>query len=329
MTVLFLILALGLILFSAELFTNGVEWLGRRYDLGEGAVGSILAAVGTALPETLVPIIAIVFTGGAAADQVGVGAILGAPFMLSSLAMLVTGTAVIVFWLRGRRSREVVVNEPIMRRDLSHFMIAYALAMGAGFLHVQLLNWFLSGALLVFYGYYVWETMQSEGDLGGETKPLYFHRHPVMPHRHRIFLQIGVAIAGIVVGAEVFVEQVQVLSETLGASPLLVSLLVTPIATELPEKFNSVLWIRQRKDTLALGNITGAMVFQSTFPVSIGLIFTSWHLDQIGLVSGILALISGMVFYLTLRIRHKLTWWSLGGAGSMYAVYLVYVFLYR
>ena len=167
-----------------------------------------------------------------------------------------------------------------MRRDLSHFMIAYALAMGAGFLHVQLLNWFLAAALLVFYGYYVWETMQSEGDLGGETKPLYFHRHPVMPHRHRIFLQIGVAIAGIVVGAEVFVEQVQVLSETLGASPLLVSLLVTPIATELPEKFNSVLWIRQRKDTLALGNITGAMVFQSTFPVSIGLIFTSWHLND-------------------------------------------------
>ena len=32
-----------------------------------------------------------------------------------------------------------------------------------------------------------------------------------------------------------------------------------------------------------------------------------------------------MVFYLTLRVRHTLTWWSLGGAGSMYAVYLVYV----
>ena len=60
------------------------------------------------------------------------------------------------------------------------------------------------------------------------------------------------------------------LSETLGAAPLIMSLLITPIATELPEKFNSVLWIRQRKDTLALGNITGAMVFQSTFPVSVG-----------------------------------------------------------
>jgi cation:H+ antiporter len=292
-------------------------------------VGSVLAAVGTALPETLVPIIAIVFSSGAAAEEVGIGAILGAPFMLSSLAMFVTATAVVVFTLRKRRSLDVVVNEKVMRRDLSHFLVAYGIAMAAGLLDLGRLDWLLAAGLLAFYGYYVWETMRDEGDLGGDTKPLYFHRHPEMPHRHRIFLQIGAAIVGIIVGAQVFVVQVQALSESLGASALLISLLVTPIATELPEKFNSVLWIRQRKDTLALGNITGAMVFQSTFPVSIGLVFTAWQLTTDGLVSGVLALISGTVFYLTLRLKHGLTWWSLGGAGSMYFVFLVYVFFVR
>jgi len=107
---------------------------------------------------------------------------------------------------------------------------------------------------------------------------------------------------------------------------VLLALVIAPIATELPEKFNSVLWIRQRKDTLALGNITGAMVFQSTFPVSIGLVFTSWQLTGDALVAGLLALVSGTVFYTTLRVRHTLTWWSLGGAGSVYFIYLVYVF---
>jgi cation:H+ antiporter len=68
------------------------------------------------------------------------------------------------------------------------------------------------------------------------------------------------------------------------------------------------------------------MVFQSTFPVSIGLAFTTWQLDTAGLVSGLLALVSGTVFYVTLRVRHTLTWWSLGGAGSVYVAYLVYVF---
>jgi cation:H+ antiporter len=326
MAELLLIIALAVILLSAELFTNGVEWFGRRYELGEGAVGSILAAVGTALPETLIPIIAILFGSTAASEDVGIGAILGAPFMLSSLAMVVTASAVVVYTWRRRRSLDVTVNEGIMRRDLSHFLIAYGLAMAAGLIHLRALHYVLAAALLAFYAYYVWETMHAEGDLGDDTKPLYFHRHPEMPHRHRIFLQIGVAILGIVLGAEIFVREVTVLAETLGAAPLVVSLLITPIATELPEKFNSVLWIRQRKDTLALGNITGAMVFQSTFPISVGLVFTTWQLTTTGLVSGVLALISGTVFYLTLRFRHTLTWWSLGGAGSVYFAYLVYVF---
>jgi cation:H+ antiporter len=324
-----LIAALALILISAELFTNGVEWFGRRYELGEGAVGSVLAAVGTALPETLIPIIAIVFTGTAASEQVGVGAILGAPFMLSSLAMLVTGVAVVVFALRRRRPLAVTVNEPVMRRDLSHFLIAYAVAMLSGLIGGRAFHYAIAAALIVFYGYYVWETLRSEGDLGEDMRPLYFHRHPEMPHRYRIFLQIGVALAGIILGAQIFVHAVEAVSTSLGANPLLVSLLITPIATELPEKFNSVLWVRQSKDTLALGNITGAMVFQSTFPVSIGLVFTTWKLDQIGLVSGVLALISGLVFYLTLRIRHTLAWWSLAGAGSMYCVYMIYIFVLR
>jgi cation:H+ antiporter len=326
MTVVTLILALLIILASAELFTNGVEWFGRRFELGEGAVGSVLAAVGTALPETLVPIIAIIFTHGAASHEIGIGAILGAPFMLASLAMFVTGAAIIIYALRGRRSRAVTINEKVMRRDLSHFLIAYTAAMAIGMTNLHHTKWVLSPLLLIFYGYYVYETMKSEGDLSEDMKPLYFHRHPVMPHKWRIFVQLGVALGGIIGGAQLFVGAVGDLSATLGASPLLISLLVTPIATELPEKFNSVLWIRARKDTLALGNITGAMVFQSTFPVSVGLLFTNWELTRTGLVSGLLALVSGLVLYLTLRIKHTMTWWSIAGAGSMYAVYMVYVF---
>jgi len=49
---------------------------GKKLDLSEGAVGSVLAAVGTALPETLIPIIAIVFAGDAAGHEIGIGAIL-------------------------------------------------------------------------------------------------------------------------------------------------------------------------------------------------------------------------------------------------------------
>src|SRR5947209_11103809 len=106
-----LALSLAIILGGCDLFTNGVEWAGKKLRLSEGAVGSVLAAVGTCLPETLIAILAIVFgerSGGG--DAVGIGAILGAPLMLSTLAFFITGAAVIIFSMRGTRGRRMRVN---------------------------------------------------------------------------------------------------------------------------------------------------------------------------------------------------------------------------
>ena len=80
---LLLLISFAIILSGALLFTNAVEWLGHRLQLGEGAVGSLLAAVGTAMPETLIAIVALLdATEGA--DQVAIGAIVGAPFLLGT-----------------------------------------------------------------------------------------------------------------------------------------------------------------------------------------------------------------------------------------------------
>src|SRR3954453_8988459 len=109
MDVLVLAIAFVVILLGAELFTNGIEWFGKKLELAEGAVGSVLAAVGTALPETIIPFIAILFSGNASANEVGIGAILGAPFMLSTLVMFVTGVAVILVARRKRPTDEMPV----------------------------------------------------------------------------------------------------------------------------------------------------------------------------------------------------------------------------
>src|SRR5437868_15333143 len=103
MDLVILVLAFFVILLGAELFTNGIEWFGHKLNLAEGAVGSVLAAVGTALPETMIPLVAILTATGAtdAAHHIGVVAILGAPFMLATLAMSVTGLGV-MFWSQPR-----------------------------------------------------------------------------------------------------------------------------------------------------------------------------------------------------------------------------------
>src|SRR5256885_7748353 len=125
--VVLIIGAFALILWGAESFTDGVEWLGRMLKMSEGATGSILAAIGTATPETLIPVVAILFTNSLDADEIGVGAILGAPFMLGTLVMLLIG--VTAFVLRKKRKRTTLhVDAPHALRDLSFFLVLYTIA---------------------------------------------------------------------------------------------------------------------------------------------------------------------------------------------------------
>ena len=130
-----------------------------------------------------------------------------------------------------------------------------------------------------------------------------------------------------IVGARLFVVNVQTVAEHLDVPALVLALILSPLATELPEKFNSVIWVRQRKDTLAMGNISGAMVFQSCIPVSVGLVFTQWELTQPALVSAVIALASTLVVYLSITRRGLLSPHVLARAGFLYLAFILYVVL--
>lgn len=333
--------SLVVILGGAELFTNGVEWIGEGFGLSEGVVGSVLAAVGTALPETILPLVAIV-SGHAAGEEIGIGAILGAPFMLTTLAMFVVGTAVLIFARGGRRETDLDGDRGVLRQDLGTFLILYALAVLAGLIHVRPLHWALAVGLVVAYGFYVRRHFKAPGEkdleseASTEIKPLYLwgwmrRLRPAMTPwsaaspNWPTFAQTAISLLLIVAGARLFVSGVNTIADNLGVSHLVFALLVAPVATELPEKFNSVLWVRRGKDTLALGNMTGAMVFQSAFPVSIGLLLTSWHLAHEALVAAVIALVAGSVLWLTIRFRGRFSARMLLLQGAFFAAYVIYV----
>ncbi len=320
--ILELAVSLFLILISCELFVNGIEWLGYRMGLSESATGSILAAVGTALPETLIPLVAI-FMYSEKSD-IAVGAILGAPFMLSTAAMLVTGIAVIIFY-RNRKSLRLLADKTTARRDLTWFLVAYSLALLAGYAGDSYIDYALAGILLLFYIYYIHLNLKDERCIEMCDKPIYFSKLFTSNSLSVILFQVSVSLAGIVAGAHMFVGALSEIAMMFDVSPLVLSLLIAPLATELPEKFNSVLWVREGKDTLAFGNITGAMVFQSTFPVSIGLVFTEWSLDSYGYLSGLLALVAGIT--LLISLKKGIPVYSLFLAGLLYIIY-IYVIIF-
>ena len=329
------LLNLCLIVGCCVVFTNAVEHLGKIYNLNEGAVGSILAAVGTALPETIVPLVAIVGAYLAHADvhvgeEIGIGAILGAPFLLSTLAMFVTGLAVILFWKLGKRERKMNANYVVMFRDIKFFFFSYTLAIVAGFIPIKSLKYLCAAALIGYYLLYVFRTLNcshSECTEEADVEELLFEKLFKKYNVFMVWLQVIVSIVALVCFAHMFVGQIRFFAQLFSINPLVLSLILAPIATELPEKFNSVLWVSQKKDTLALGNITGAMVFQSCIPTAIGILLTPWVFGMESIINIVLVYLSTLILFINLYRDKAFSAHILVTCGLFYLIYLIYIFV--
>lgn len=326
--IVLLLVSFAVILAGSEMFTNGVEWAGHHLSLSEAAVGSLLAAVGTALPETLIPAVALIMSHGmpGAHSEVGVGAIVGAPLMLSTIALFVMGVAALGF--RRRRGRiALYVPRTDARRDLAFFLPVFVATLLLGMaalppiaryvLGVILLGVYASYAVVILKLKRATETSVEQGLhlerlLGGDSSN---------PRSRSTVTQVLLGVIAILLGAYVFVDEIVFLSRHAKLSAGVLSLILSPLATELPEKYNAVVWIRQSKDNLALANITGAMVFQSCIPVALGLMFTPWHLSPPELLGGAIAVFSATLLYINLRDGELGTPTLIVG-GVAYAVFI-------
>ncbi|MBU1915371.1 MAG: sodium:calcium antiporter [Thermoplasmatota archaeon] len=330
-----LLAALAIIIVSCEIFTNGIEVLGMKLGLAETATGSVLAAVGTAMPETIVPLIAIFLGTAEQSEEIGQGAILGAPFMLGTLAMFVGGVAIWIGFKRGTRKGYLVLRKDHAERDMKYFMVMYCVALVTGLLSMQTffdngyINYGFAVALLAAYVIYLRKTLKDGTEEGENSCPaLYMCRVCKVPEHGRlgfflIALQVAAALLGIIIGAKMFVNEVENVSEAVGVPPIILAFLIAPIATELPEKFNSVSWYLRKKDTLGFGNITGAMVFQSSIPLSIGLLFTQWKLEPINIASILIALAASAWLFFSIRRKNGISYRVMLASGSLYIVYIV------
>ncbi|MBI3753203.1 MAG: sodium:calcium antiporter [Deltaproteobacteria bacterium] len=327
-----LIVSLIVIIIASEIFTNAIESLGSKLKFSEGVTGSIFAAVGTALPETMVPLVAI-FAGNSAeiSEEVGVGAILGAPLMLSTMAMFLVGCAVWVF-RRRRRKTSVAPERTGLKRDLEFFLFVFSLAFLVAFTPSawRLFRIFVAVVLVLSYFYYVLETVKASkklvicGCATEESKDLYlsaiFKDHMVF-----VVIQLLIALGLIIAGAKGFVIGVEHLAAIIHIPVIALSLLIVPIATELPEKVNSITWIRHGKDTMAVGNITGAMVFQGSVLPAIGIFLTPWTTNLTVTASSVITLLAGGWIYLLVARKIKITPPLLLVNGVFYGLFVLIV----
>jgi cation:H+ antiporter len=326
---LLIIVAFAIVLGGALLFTNAVEWLGHRLGLGEGAVGSVLAAVGTAAPETLIAIIAIVSTE-AGSEDVAIGAIVGAPFLLGTLAMGLVGLFAYLYRERRRQGTALDAHAETLERDLLFFLVFFGIAGALAWGPPAPVRIVAGVVFLLAYAMYVRRTLRAGGEVQGEEtlKPLTFDRRAGDRSDPPLWLcvtQLLVGLGAMVFGAHLFVEHLLGIADALGIDALILALILAPLATELPEKVNSFFWVREGKDALALGNVSGAMVFQSTIPIGIGLIFTHWNLSTNAFISVCLGLAGGLLAYWSLHRGNRFSAPAVVGWFALYASFIVVV----
>jgi cation:H+ antiporter len=326
LTIALFLLSAGAIYVACEFFVNGVEWLGRRLNLAATATGTVLAAFGTALPESAVTFVAVVFGRTAQDRDLGVGAAVGGPLVLATIAYGVVGGALLANHHRlPRPTKKVAIDQCRLSRDQRWFLGVFACTVALGLVSFTLKHW-LAFLFVFAYGMYVWrelrtgETAPEEHDIG----PLKLRPNTPEPSLVWALVQTVGALGVIALASRVFVSQLEHLGTALGMAPHIVALLLSPVATELPETLNALIWVRQGKERLALANISGAMMIQTTIPSALGLYFTPWRFDGPLLVAGLVSGIAVLTLWNLFR-RNAMTGRALTSVGLLYLLFAAYV----
>ncbi|MFC8501002.1 sodium:calcium antiporter [Pedococcus sp. NPDC057267] len=331
---------------SCEWFVNAVEWLGERLNVARMAVGTILAAFGTALPESVVTLVAVTTGGTEEAKNIGVGAAMGGPLALATVAYGVTGAMLLLKRRKDRATVRAAVGAGLsdgsagsaaldesgvgtsadMRRltkDQAWFLPIFVVKVALGLVAFA----FKPALGLVFfaaYAIYFWREIRNNDESGEDEflEPLKLQPKAASPSTGAVVAQTLAALVVIFFASQYFVQQLDAVGPMLGLSASVTALLLSPVATELPEIMNAVIWVRQGKTKLALANISGAMMIQATVPSGLGLLFTSWKFDSALLWSGLITM-SAIVYLLLAMTAHRLTPTRLTAAAAFYALFVV------
>lgn len=316
-----MLLTLLVFLFSAvtiyvacDYFVNAIEWVGRRLQLGATAVGSVLAAFGTALPESAVTFTAVVFGQTPEQKELGIGAAMGGPLVLATLAYAVVGLT--LWWHQRQNShppRPVQADYLRLRHDQGAFLLVFIVKVALGLVTFAVKPW-LGSLFLAAYALYVWREIHTADTAPDEAslEPLKLQPTSQSPTLTFALLQVGGALIVIAFASHLFVAQLETIGHFMNWPPHRVALLLSPVATELPEIMNALIWVRQGKERLALANISGAMMIQATIPSALGIFFTPWQFDTSLLLAGLVT--AAAICYV----------WCLFRRGAVYGLQLLF-----
>ncbi len=318
-------LEMFIVFIAALLFVNAIEYLGSIFELGGSFVGAILSPLFTSLPEMIVFIVAVFFSGVASGEEIGIGTIFGQPFMASSLSYGLVGIAVIIGFYLKRRSDLVLEVDRALVLPYVVISIAFPLTIVPALLGFHKLFGLLF--LLIYFAYIVsmYKSGMSEKIEGAEEPYVCV----IIPNRKfGGVIQLIAAVILLYYGSHGLVNSVDAVSREMGISALGLALIIIPAATAIPETASALIWSYRGRDTLSIASLIGEKVLYSTFYPGIGLLVTSWTLDIHAYLSVFgTTVISLILLYFV--VKQRIPWWGLMFGFFFFIGYSILIFIYH
>ncbi|WP_076420112.1 calcium/sodium antiporter [Colwellia sp. UCD-KL20] len=267
--VLILLVALVVLVWSADKFVFGASSLARNLGISPMIIGLTIVAMGSSAPEMMVAATASLQGN----PNTAIGNAIGSN--ITNIALVLGITALL---------QPLTVSSSTVKREIPLILAVTALAywMLADY-HFS----FIEGLILIigFFAYIITLLVITlrRAKTAPVDDPLILGAESDVPDPVSTWMSVIWLIIGIIllpVSASYLIDSAEFIARSFGISDLVIGLTIVAIGTSLPELAASIASIVKKEDDLALGNIIGSNIFNILAVLSLTGLIAPGDIDE-------------------------------------------------
>lgn len=312
-SILTLIGGIALLIVSSFILTTTIEDIGKKGKFTHSFTGTFISPVFTSLAELGVILAALITLTPRSGSQIAAGIIIGEPFMVSAIGF----PAMAITLLFAARKGSVAKMDGIMPLTLVFIGLSFPLMLIPVFFPSQFSRFSIVLLLLVIYVAVLYYYGKKSSPTAGDTPQ-------TIKNNGLLVLLVIVGITVLAVASIFLVKSVQTIAYQTQISDQLISILIIPIGTIIPETLNSIIWAAESKTNLAMGAITGEEILFVTVYPALGIMASPWIINR----NGMYAILVGSIFFIlmgliTYKFRNALYLYILWPISIVAFIFLV------
>ena len=267
-----LLFCIGLVMLikGGDWFVDGAVGVAHRYKLPEILIGATIVSIGTTIPEVMVSSIA----AAAGQSQTAYGNAIGSCICNTALIAAVTIAAKSVQDIDAKAFRTPIIF--FFLAAVFYSAVAYTSGVFSRLIGILLLAFFVVYMVITVRQAINNRVVTDSEDAGEEEeKPLW---------KNLILLIGGAAI--IAVGANLLVDNGQIIAMGLGVPESVIALTFIALGTSLPELVTAITSLLKGHSSLSLGNIIGANLFNLVFVSGMAITINPFSIPSEKLIAG-------------------------------------------